>query len=141
MDTDSEYNFEALFSDGRFASFAEINPITEKIIGCSYEVSNRLGVGFLEKVYENALVHELRKAGLVVFQQQPLRVMYDNIEVGYFEADIIVEGLVLVELKTVRNLDEAHQAQCINYLKATGFRVCLLMNFATTKIQIKRLAL
>ncbi len=67
--------------------------------------------------------------------------MYDNVEVGYFEADIVVEGLVLIELKTVRSLDEAHLAQCMNYLKATGLRVCLLINFATPKIQIKRIAL
>lgn len=134
--------FDALLDPNRrFASFGEINPITEKIIGCSYSVSNSLGPGFLEKVYENALVHELRKAGVIVAQQQPIRVMYDNVEVGYFEADLVVEGLVLVELKAVRALDEAHQAQCMNYLRATGLRVCLLINFATAKIQIKRIAL
>jgi GxxExxY protein len=142
MNTDRMADFEALLDpDLRFASFGEINPITEKIIGCAFTVSNNLGAGFLEKVYENALVHELRKAGLIVAQQQPIRVMYDNVEVGYFEADIVVEGLVLIELKTVRSLDEAHYAQCLNYLKATGLRVCLLINFATAKIQIKRIAL
>jgi len=76
-----------------------------------------------------------------VSQQQPIRVIYDNVEVGYFEADIVVEGLVLVELKAVRALEEAHQAQCMNYLRATGLRVCLLINFATPKIQLKRIAL
>jgi GxxExxY protein len=142
MDSDKNDSFEALLdTDRRFASFGEINPITEKIIGCAYTVSNNLGAGFLEKVYENALVHELRKAGLIVAQQQPIRVMYDNVEVGYFEADIVVEGLVLIELKTVRSLDDAHYAQCLNYLKATGLRVSLLINFATAKIQIKRIAL
>jgi GxxExxY protein len=142
MDSDKNDSFEALLdTDRRFASFGEINPITEKIIGCAYTVSNNLGAGFLEKVYENALVHELRKAGLIVAQQQPIRVMYDNVEVGYFEADIVVEGLVLIELKTVRSLDDAHYAQCLNYLKATGLRVSLLINFATAKIQIKRVAL
>ncbi|MFT3746418.1 MAG: GxxExxY protein [Pyrinomonadaceae bacterium] len=142
MDTDKSDNFEALLNqNGRFASFGEINPITEKIIGCAYTVSNKLGPGFLEKVYENALVFELRKAGLIVAQQQPIRVMYDNVEVGYFEADIVVEGLVLIELKTVRSLDDAHYSQCLNYLKATELRVCLLINFATAKIQIKRIAL
>ncbi|MGB7202963.1 MAG: GxxExxY protein [Pyrinomonadaceae bacterium] len=142
MDTDKIEPFEALLDPNRrFASFGEINPITEKIIGCAYSVSNNLGSGFLEKVYENALAHELRKAGLIVAQQQPISVMYDNVEVGYFEVDIVVEGLVLVELKAVRGLDEAHQAQCMNYLRATGLRVCLLINFATPKIQIKRIAL
>jgi GxxExxY protein len=140
MDTDKTEPFEGIIDpNGRFASFGEINPITEKIIGCAYSVSNNLGPGFLEKVYENALVHELRKAGSIVAQQQPITVMYDNVEVGYFEADIVVEGLVLVELKTVRSFDEAHMAQCMNYLRATGLRVCLLINFATPKIQIKRI--
>lgn len=134
MDTDKTDSLDVLLdSDRRFASFGEINPITEKIIGCAYTVSNKLGVGFLEKVYENALVLELRKSGLIVAQQQPISVMYDNTEVGYFEADIVVEGLVLIELKAVRSLDEAHQAQCMNYLRATGLRVCLLINFATQK--------
>lgn len=142
MDTDKENRYSSLLDPTkRFASFSEINPITERIIGCAYSVSNSLGPGFLEKVYENALVHELRKAGLIAAQQQPISVMYDNVEVGYFEADIVVEGLVLVELKAVRGLDEAHQAQCLNYLRATGHRVCLLINFATPKIQIKRIVL
>jgi GxxExxY protein len=142
MDTVKKDQFDAvLVQKRRFASFGEINPITEKIIGCAYLVSNNLGSGFLEKVYENALVHELRKAGLIAAQQQPIRVIYDDVEVGYFEADIVVEGLVLVELKAVRALDEVHFAQCMNYLRATGLRVCLLINFATPKIQIKRIAL
>ncbi len=142
MDTDDTKQLDAILDpDRRFASFGEINPITEKIIGCAYTVANTLGPGFLEKVYENALVHELRKAGSRVSQQQPINVMYDNVQVGYFEADIVVEGLVLVELKAVRALDEAHQAQCMNYLRATGMRVCLLINFATPKIQIKRFVL
>lgn len=67
--------------------------------------------------------------------------MYDYVEVGFYEADIVVEGLVLVELKAVSGLNEIHQAQCMNYLRATGLRVCLLINFATPKIQIKRIAL
>ncbi len=142
MDTDKENHFSSLIDPTRrFPSFGEINPITEKIIGCAYVVSNSLGAGFLEKVYENALVHELRKAGLITAQQHPINVMYDNVEVGYFEADIVVEGLVLVELKAVRGLDDVHFAQCMNYLRATGLRVCLLINFATPKIQIKRIAL
>jgi GxxExxY protein len=142
MDTDKKQNVsEMLDSQPRFASFGEINPITEKIIGCAYIVSNKLGCGFLEKVYENALAHELRKAGLVVGQQQAIRVLYDGVEVGKYEADLTVEGLVLVEIKTVRELSEVHQAQCMNYLRATGFRVCLLINFANPKVEIKRIAL
>jgi GxxExxY protein len=118
-----------------------LNPITEKIIGCAYTVGNTLGVGFLEKVYENALAHELRKAGLKVGQQQPIRVRYDDIIVGEYVADLLVEDCVLVELKAVQNLDSIHMAQCINYLKATGLRLCLLINFGTRKVGIKRIAL
>jgi GxxExxY protein len=118
-----------------------LNPITEKIIGCAYTVGSTLGVGFLEKVYENALAHELRKAGLKVGQQQPIRVRYDDIIVGEYVADLLVEDCVLVELKAVQNLDSVHMAQCINYLKATGLRLCLLINFGTRRVGIKRIAL
>jgi GxxExxY protein len=119
----------------------KLNPITEKIIGCAYAVSNTLGAGFLEKVYENALAHELRKAGLKVFQQQAIQVLYDGVVVGDYIADLLVEDCVVVELKAVKALDEIHQAQCLNYLKATGFHLCLLLNFGSRKVEVKRLAL
>ena len=117
------------------------NPITEKIIGCAYTVSNILGSGFLEKVYENALAHELIKAGLKVQQQVPIQVLYDGLVVGYYLADLLVEDCVLVELKAIQGLEDVHKAQCINYLKATGLRLCLLLNFGTTRVEIKRIAL
>ena len=117
----------------------EINAVTQKVIGCAYTVSNHLGSGFLEKVYENALAHELRKGGLGVEQQYPIQVWYDGTVVGEFFADILVGGVVLVELKTVRSLDDAHLAQCLNYLKATGLKVCLLINFFQPKVQIRRI--
>lgn len=116
----------------------EINQITEKIIGCAYTVSNTLGVGFLEKVYENALIHEIKKAGLEIKHQYPIKVLYDNVVVGDYEADILVEDSVLVELKAVKSFDDAHMAQVMNYLKATGLKICLLINFGKPKIQIKR---
>ena len=119
----------------------KLNPITEKIIGCAYTVSNTLGAGFLEKVYENALAHELRKAALKVHQQHPIKVWYDGILAGEYTADLIVEDSILVELKTVKTLEEAHHAQCINYLKATGLHLCLLLNFGKPRLEIKRLAL
>lgn len=112
--------------------------ITERIIGCGYSVSNALGCGFLEKVYENAMVHELRKAGLSVSQQARFPVMYDGVEVGEYVADLVVEGCVLVELKAVRAFDDIHSAQCINLLRATKLAVCLLINFAKPRIEIKR---
>ena len=129
-----------MFNDTkRPSSFGELNPITEKIIGCAYTIGNALGCGFLEKVYENALAHELRKMGLVVMQQQKISVFFDNVEVGKYEADLIVEGCILVELKAVRDLNEVHKAQCMNYLKATGFRICLLINFGNPKVEIRRI--
>ena len=123
------------------ASFGEINPITEAIIGCSYTVSNTLGCGFLEKVYENALAHELRKAGYFVQQQYGISVIYDGETVGIFDADLVVNELVIVELKTVRTLTEVHMAQCMNYLRATGARICLLINFGNPKVEVKRIIL
>ena len=130
---------ENLSYDTRARDIQDLNPITEKIIGCAYTVSNTLGAGFLEKVYENALAHELRKAGLKVEQQRPIQVIYDGVAVGEYFADLIVEDCVLVELKASKALDEAHKLQCINYLKATGRRVCLLLNFGTSRVEIKRL--
>jgi GxxExxY protein len=87
---------------------------TEKIIGCAMKVSNTLGVGYLEKVYENALVVELSRAGLTIEQQKPLKVTYEGVIVGDFAADIIVNGSVLLELKAAKIIDQAHQAQRIN---------------------------
>ena len=115
-----------------------INSMTEKVIGCSYKVANALGCGFLEKVYENALAHELRRAGVSVEQQKPIQVQYDGIVVGEYVADLLAGGCVLVELKTVKQFDEIHMAQCLNYLRATGLKICLLINFGVPKLQIKR---
>jgi GxxExxY protein len=117
----------------------KINEITEKIIGCAHKVSNNLGCGFLEKVYENALIIELKKAGLEVKQQDPIEIFYGNNLVGEYLADILVENKVIIELKVVKKFDEIHFAQCINYLKATDLKVCLLINFDKTKVQIKRI--
>jgi GxxExxY protein len=122
----------------------DLNQVTEKIIGCAYKVSNGLGSGFLEKVYENALAYELRKDGMHVLQQHPMQVQYDGVVVGEYYADLLVEDCVMVELKTVKalddlRLDEIHMAQCLNYLKATGLHLCLLINFYRPKAEIKRI--
>lgn len=119
----------------------ETNQITEAVIGAAYKVSNTLGSGFLEKVYENALAIEIRKNGLSAAQQHPINVKYENAIVGEFIADLLVQAEILVELKTVKAPDEIHLAQCLNYLKATGLRVCLLINFGNPKIEIKRVIL
>jgi len=115
------------------------NELTEKIIGCAYKVSNGLGCGFLEKVYENALSHELRKAGLRVRQQHPIQVLYDGVVVGDYVADLLVEDSVILELKAVRELDEVHRAQGLNYLNATGLHLCLLINFGNPRADIHRI--
>jgi GxxExxY protein len=115
-----------------------LDEITQKIIGCAYEVSNTLGSGFLEGIYEKALQHQLQKMGLGAERQYQLKVIYDNILVGEFFADMVVEKKVLVELKAVRMLDEIHVAQAMNYLKASGMPVCLLINFGRPKIEIRR---
>ena len=114
--------------------------ITEKIIGCAFEVIKELGAGFLESVYEKALTIALREKGLRVQCQQPLNVHFRQQVVGEFYADLVVEGKVIVELKAVKAIAPEHQAQIINYLKATGIEVGLLINFGSPKIEYKRFA-
>ncbi len=116
-----------------------MNEITQKIIGCAYTVSNTLGIGFVEKVYENALVHTIRKNGLKVVQQRPIKVLFEGIVAGEFFADLFIEERVLVELKAVSMLIQEHTAQALNYLRASGAEACLLINFGKPKIEIKRL--
>jgi len=118
----------------------EHDPLTEAVIGCVFRVANGLGTGFLEKVYENALLYELRKAGLGAQQQVVASVHYDGHNVGDYIGDIVVEGQLLLELKACRALEDAHFAQCLNYLKATGIHTCLLINFGTPKPQIRRVS-
>jgi len=120
-------------------SYKELNQITERIIGCAYKVSNTLSSGFLEKVYENAFAYEMTKAGLIVSQQCPIQVRYEGIPVGDYIADLLVEDCVLVELKTVKQIDDSHLAQCLNYLKAIELNICLLFNFANRRLEFKRI--
>jgi GxxExxY protein len=117
----------------------EHEELTQIIIGCGYKVSNALGSGFVEKVYENALAHEIYKSGLKVQQQYQIKVFYDGIVIGEFAPDLLVAEKVLVELKAVRELDEIHMAQAMNYLKASGLQICLLINFGKPKVEIRRL--
>lgn len=111
--------------------------ITEKIIKCSYDVYNSLGSGFLEKVYENALTLKIKKIGLKAEQQYPIKVNFENEVVGEFFADILVEDKIIVELKALQELSDVHEAQLINYLKATKIEVGLLINFGPN-IKIRR---
>ena len=118
----------------------EMNQITDKVIGCAFTVGNKLGCGFLEKVYEKALVYELRKSGLRVKQQFEINIYYDGIIVGEYAADLLVEGCVLVELKALRTMGDKEIAQCLNYLKATKLTLCLLINFGNPRVEVKRIA-
>ena len=116
----------------------EENKITEKIIGCAYTVSNTLGAGFLEKVYENALALEIRSIGLNVQQQAAIQIKYKGTVVGDYLADLLVEDRIILELKAVKQLDSIHLAQTLNYLKAANMKLGLLINFGQPRIQIKR---
>lgn len=111
--------------------------ITSRIIGCIYTVHNMLGAGFLESVYRNALAIELKKTGLQVQKEFPIQVHYKSEIVGDYKVDLFVENKVILELKAVRELHSAHEAQLIHYLKATGIEVGLLVNFGPSA-QIKR---
>ena len=113
--------------------------ITDAILGCSYDVINELGCGFLESVYEAALCHLLNERGFNVKLQHPIAVLFRGVCVGNFYADLLVEDTVIVELKSVKALCPEHQAQLINYLQATGIEVGLLTNFGNQRLDVKRL--
>jgi GxxExxY protein len=119
----------------------DINELTYKINGAIFEVNKILGAGFLEKVYENALLFELRMRGLKVENQVPLKVLYKENIVGEYYSDIVVEDQVIIELKAIDQLQKIHEAQLLNYLKATKYKIGLLVNFTHPKAEIKRFVL
>lgn len=114
------------------------DPLTERIIGCAYKVYNTLGAGFLESVYKHAFAIELEKAKLPFFAEAPISVYYDGMIVGSFFADIIVKGEVILELKAIEYIDKVHEVQLVNYLRATGISIGLLINFGPLNITIRR---
>ncbi len=116
----------------------KLGELTEDILGACFEVSNELGHGFLESVYEKSLIIALQDKGLRAENQVPLQVQFRHVEVGGFYADVIVEEKVLLELKAVKTLATEHIAQTINYLKATGIEVGLLVNFGSAKLEYRR---
>ena len=115
--------------------------LTELVIGAFLEVSNTLGAGFLEKVYERALLRELGLRGIRAKAQVSFSVMYKGLSVGDYYADIVVEDLLVIELKCVDRLVDEHLAQCLNYLKASGREICLLVNFQRPRVEWKRVRL
>ena len=116
----------------------EDEALTETIIGCAMKVHRTLGPGFLESVNENAFAHEMRKTGLHVECQVPIKVYYDGIVVGDFYADMRVENRILIENKAVLALNTAHEVQLVNYLTATGIEIGLLINFGAARLDFKR---
>jgi len=120
------------------AKIMQHKEMTEKIIGCAYRVYNKMGFGFLESVYENCLMIELGKVDLKADQQKEIKVYYESEEVGVFTADIIVENTVIVELKSIKRLIQAHEVQLVNYLVATNKPVGLLLNLGERKVEVKR---
>lgn len=127
-----------MISHGRNQTHRDLNDITYVIRGSVYEVNRVLGAGFLEKVYEKALVVELPRRGLTVESQVPIKVTYKNCHVGEYFADIVVEKQIILEIKAVESLAKIHEAQILNYLKATGYKIGFLINFTHPKAQIKR---
>ena len=119
----------------------KINDVSYAINGAIFEVNKVLGPGFLEKVYENALVYELKNRGLKAIGQAPITVNYKDKCVGEYFADLLVEDSVIIELKTTERIEKIHEAQLLNYLKATGMQVGLLVKFWHLKAEIKRLVL
>lgn len=113
--------------------------VSECVIGCTFEVSNTLGAGFLEAVYENALCYELETKGIVYERQKPLTVRYRDRVVGKYFADIVVEDKLLIELKALSRFTGEHEAQVMNYLQATNLSVGLLLNFGTPKLGVRRI--
>ncbi len=120
------------------AADLKFRDLTEEIIGIFYSVYNELGYGFLESVYEKSMMIALTEAGLRATRQSPIKVNFRGSEVGIFQADLLVEDLILIELKAASGLDNAHEAQLLNYLRATEIEVGLLMNFGE-RPQFKRL--
>jgi len=116
----------------------EYEELTRQIIGCAYQVFNKLGFGFLESVYKKAMVIELDKINLKAEQEKPLKVYYDNQIVGDFYVDLMIEDEIIIELKSVEHLNKAHEVQIVNYLNGLRKDIGLLINFGPTGLEVKR---
>ena len=116
----------------------EHEDLTDKIIGCAIEVHKRLGPGFLESIYENALIIELQRQNLRIEQQKEVMIKYDGMEVGRHRLDLIIDNTIVVELKAVKNIEDIHFAIVKSYLKALGKEHGLLINFSKPVLEVKR---
>ncbi|MEK7248104.1 MAG: GxxExxY protein [Chloroflexota bacterium] len=113
--------------------------LTERVIGAAFEVHRELGSGFLERVYEVALLREFASRGVSAASQVPLPVLYKGTPVGMYYADILVEKRIILEIKAATSIESAHEAQVLHYLTATGLRLALILNFGTPSVQVKRI--
>ena len=118
---------------------ARLDLLSRKIIGAAQRVSTTLGIGFLEKVYENSLLVELEAAGIRAEQQRPVHVSYNGKIVGNCVPDVLVEDELVVEIKALACIEPVHRLQCINYLRATDLKVCLLLNFGRPRLEVRRI--
>ena len=116
-----------------------LNALFEAVVGAAYEVSNIMGPGFLEKIYERALVKELALRGIPATPQVSYGVVYKGQPIGDYIADLVVDGRLLVEIKCTHRLADEHLAQCINYLTASGLRLAVLINFQRPKVEWRRI--
>ena len=116
----------------------KLEDITHKIIGCAYKVYNQLGFGFLESVYKKAMIIELQKQNFQIEEEKPLKVYYDNKIVGEFYVDLFIEEEIVVELKSVQNLNKEHEVQLVNYLNGMKKEIGLLINFGPSSVEVKR---
>ena len=115
-----------------------LESLVEAVVGAAYEVSNVLGAGFLEKLYERALIEELRLRGITTAAQATFPVAYKGKHIGTYAADLVVDGRLIVEIKCAEQLTNEHLAQCINYLKASGLHLALLINFRKSHVEWRR---
>lgn len=138
MDQESSPRPQGNASESELDERASLEALVEKVVGAAYEVSNVLGAGFLEKIYERALLEELGVRGLRVTAQTAFPVVYKGKHIGTYAADLVVEDRLLVEVKCADHLANEHLGQCINYLKASGLKLGLLINFRRSKVEWRR---
>jgi len=125
--------------NGMNADNADLNSLSENVLGAVFEVSNTLGAGFPEKVYQRALLRELSLRGIRAAAEASFAITYKGHSVGEYYADLLVEDVLVVELKCAERLANEHVAQCLNYLRASGLTLCLLVNFQKPKVEWRRI--
>jgi GxxExxY protein len=141
MNADEHDGKKRATTEGESAASYPEEELTGKVLQCAFAVHNTLGAGFLERVYANALAVEMRAFGLPVSQEVAFKVQYQSVVVGDYVADMIVDSRVLVELKACAALESVHTAQILNYLRASGIHVGLLLNFGRPKLEFRRFVL